>query len=114
MVYGQHKAARESAAAGLASLDGGIYFLVRWGRKQMFDLGGRSSSGSHPVIREDQGGQWLQTYAIVQKLQKSTQLPLLLWCVQGIADSANAAHRQHGFAPVNFASLVPGHVTRIC
>jgi hypothetical protein len=30
--HGQRKAARESAAAGLASLDGGTYFLVRWGQ----------------------------------------------------------------------------------
>jgi hypothetical protein len=75
VVYRQRKAAPESAAAGLASLDGGICFLVRWGRKQVFDLGGRSSSGSHPVIREDQGGQWLQTYAIVQKLQQKHAPP---------------------------------------
>jgi hypothetical protein len=39
VAYGQRKAARESAAAGLASLDGASYFLVRWGREQVLGLG---------------------------------------------------------------------------
>ena len=37
--YGKRKEARESAGAGLASLDGSVYYLVRWGREQVLGLG---------------------------------------------------------------------------
>lgn len=68
VAHGQRKAARESAAAGLASLDGASYLLVRWGREQVlglgcscpdFKLGGEDHSHgcpSSPVCPGQRGG----------------------------------------------------------